>query len=63
MKNKTLGSTEVDILNCLHLNVVDIYFVNDPRTVLRMRGAHSIIEIIGIGKPPSFDNNIHDLNR
>ena len=29
MKNKTLSSTGVDIVNCLNLNVVNIYFVSD----------------------------------
>jgi len=28
-KTKTLISTLVDIVNCLHLNVVNIYFVSD----------------------------------
>jgi len=52
MKNKTLSSTEVVILNCLHLNVVNIYFVNDPRILLRITVTHNIVEIIRIGKPP-----------
>ena len=63
MKNKTLNSTAVDILNCLQLNIADIYFVNDSWIVLRMRVTHNIIEIIRSGNPPWFDNNIHDLNR
>ena len=53
----------MDILNCLHLNVVDIYFVSDSWTVLRMRVTHNIVEIIRISKPLWFVNNIHDLNR
>jgi len=63
MKNKTLSSTEVVILNCLHLNVVNIYFVNDPRILLRITVTHNIVEIIRIGKPPWLDYNIRDLNR
>ena len=63
MKNKTLGSTGVDILNCLHFNAVHICFVSDPWYVLRSRVTHNIMEIICIGKPPWFDNNIQDLNR
>jgi len=63
MKNKTLGSTRVDTLNCIDLNVVDIYFASDSWTVLRMRVTHSIIEIIGISKPLWFFNNIHDFKQ
>jgi len=63
MKTKTLSLTELDILNSLHLTVVDIYFVSDSWIALRMRVTRNIIEIIRIGKPPWFNNNIQDLNR
>jgi len=63
MKNKTLSSTGVDMVNCLNLNVVNIYFVGDSWIVLRMRVTQNIVEIIRISKPPWFNNNIRDFNR
>jgi len=63
MKTKTLSLTEMDVVNSVHLTIVDIYFVSEPWIVLRMRMTYDIIEIIRIGKPPWFDNNIYDLNR
>jgi len=57
-RTKSLSSTGVHIVKCLHLNVVDIHFVSDSWIVLGMRVTHSSGEIIRVSKLLWFNNNI-----
>jgi len=47
-KTKTLTSTLIEIVNSLHVNVVDIDFVSDLWTTVRKRVTYNVIEVIGI---------------
>jgi len=48
MKTEKFSSTGADIVNCLHFNVVYIYFALDFCTLLRMRVTTNIRSIVPV---------------